>query len=350
MVEVSRDFEKSPRPAKAAARQARRTVNALAAMLLLSVALSYLVWFLVDRTAPFFLHAVQTLVMAVTGCSSAEALSVSEELAASPAVFEVVSMAVDVLACLLPFALFSRHILSRDFDTTFPLFGGKRLKGFLPVFACLQLMSSAMASLSESVGGFLMPELFYAFPDAGTASVSGAPELLVSFLSLCVFTPLIEEYVYRGVIYGALRPYGFGFAAVSGAMIFGLAHGGPSSFAYAVASGLVFAAVFEKTKNVRACVLLHACNNAVSFLFADLLPRFADEALILRANLIYNIFLGVTAVFGFVLLFIPEREPESRGKEDAAVRVPMSAFLSLGTVLYILLFVYNTGMLYLYGY
>ena len=300
-----------------------RTVNALACVMLCATALSYLLWMAVDGIAPYAKIGFQWLIKTVFSCSTAQALSVTQSLADSFMVAEFLSMLVDLVGFFLPFYLFGTCILSRGFDETFPLTGGRRLRGIVPVFACSQLLALAITVFSEQIGVLLFPGLFYDYASQDM-SLLGAPELLVYFLSLCVFTPLVEEYVFRGVIFGSLRRFGFGFAAVSSALFFGLAHGSASQCMYAVIFGLVLAAVFEKTGSVRGCIFLHMANNAVNFLFVCLLPKVLPTERIDQMNWVYNALLGILAIVGFFIVFQPARNRRQSVPAAAVHPVPQT--------------------------
>ena len=287
-----------------------------------------------------------------------------ETLASSIAWTTFFSMAVELAAFFLPFALYAKYVKHTPFDATFPVCGGKKIKRLPALFALQALAAAAASLLCNAVGGWIFPDFFAGFAAEETVRMT-ASDLIVSFLSLCVFTPLVEEFVFRGVIFGSLRRYGFGYAAVASALLFGLAHGSPAQLAYALASGLVFAAVYEVSGSVRTGILLHALNNTVSFVFTALLPQFASEEAIETANWIYYLVLGVLAVWGFmylVRLFTAKKQEEAE-RIEAAFRadpektlevtlpvpsVPLSTFVSAGTVFYTLLFLFNIYM-YRYG-
>ena len=345
-------------------KQARRETSALAGLLFCVMALTVALTAGAALLRPLVKLCTVHLLTVLFSMSPSSANLWFETLAASTAWSTFFAMAVELAAFYLPFALYAKYIKHAPFDTAFPVCGGKKIKHLPALFALQALAAMAASLLCNAVGGWIFPDFFAGFAAEETVRMT-ASDLVVSFLSLCVFTPFVEEFVFRGVIFGSLRRYGFGYAAVASALLFGLAHGSPAQLAYALASGLVFAAVYEVSGSVRTGILLHALNNTISFVFTALLPQFASEEAIETANWIYYLVLGVLAVWGFVYLvrLFTAKKQEEAERIEAAFRadpektlevtlpvpsVPLSTFVSAGTVIYTLLFLFNIYM-YRYG-
>ena len=103
-----------------------------------------------------------------------------------------------------------------------------------------------------------------------------------------LLAPVIEEYVYRGVLLEGLRKYGERFAVVASAVIFGLAHGNLMQFLPAVLIGWFMGYVRIKTGSWGVCVLLHALNNVTSLALDGLLGLAQDETLYTALNILYR--------------------------------------------------------------
>ncbi len=333
-------------------KDARRHVNALSGILLLTCAFSYLLYFVAALLSPIFEMAFFGVVRTVGGGTMALVWKNDEVLMQTVDAF--LSMLINVITFFVPFYFFARQILGKTFDEIFPLYGGKKLRGFWSIFAVSQIIGSLFSLFSDAVGSVLAPALVPVF-DMYVPETAEGVGMLVSALSLCVVTPLVEEFVFRGVIFGTLRRFGFGFAAICASLIFGLAHAGVSSFAYAAAFGLVFCYLYEKTGSVRMCVLLHMANNAVSFVFSDILPRAVDEMTAELVNGVYMLVIGVLAVVGLAQLFSDRNadEPEREYQDEPATPAkdaPLRAFFAPCSVLWVMWFVYNCiSMALLYG-
>jgi uncharacterized protein len=81
-----------------------------------------------------------------------------------------------------------------------------------------------------------------------------------------VFAPLMEELLFRGVMYPALKFRGYRRAALWGtALFFALMHGNALSFAPLTALGLVFVVLYEWKGNLLISIIAHGTFNAVNF-------------------------------------------------------------------------------------
>jgi membrane protease YdiL (CAAX protease family) len=87
--------------------------------------------------------------------------------------------------------------------------------------------------------------------------------IAVSVLGAVLFAPVFEELVFRGLLYGSLRSrFKWPAAAVASALVFGLAHGyGPAGFASVLASGLLWAYLYERTGSLLPGIIAHVVNN-----------------------------------------------------------------------------------------
>lgn len=108
----------------------------------------------------------------------------------------------------------------------------------------------------------------------GFNNVTGVVALSMTFISLVVLPPLVEEIVVRGLIFTSLRKYlKFFWAALLTSAIFAAAHlpeGGSSGPLYVAAIdtfmlSLVLCFLREKTGSLWAGITLHALKNGVAF-------------------------------------------------------------------------------------
>ena len=94
--------------------------------------------------------------------------------------------------------------------------------------------------------------------------VWGTPgEVAADVLDSCVFAPLLEEPLFRGVLYGTLRlGLGPAPATLASAALFALAHGyGAVGFASVFVSGVLWAVAYERTRSLLPGMLAHAASN-----------------------------------------------------------------------------------------
>ncbi|MBQ8954805.1 MAG: CPBP family intramembrane metalloprotease, partial [Clostridia bacterium] len=132
-----------------------------------------------------------------------------------------------------------------------------------------------------------------------------------------LLAPLIEEYMYRGVLLEGLRRYGERFAVVSSAVIFGLAHGNLMQFLPAALIGWFLGYVRVKTGSLGVCMLLHALNNLTSILLEQLMNRVASDGVYMAVNLGY---IAVTVIaFAMVWRGLKKRRGELAEAEQPDV-------------------------------
>lgn len=102
---------------------------------------------------------------------------------------------------------------------------------------------------------------------------SSGMERVKLFFAMCVFTPLIEELLFRRIVYGALLNIGVVTAFFCTALIFSICHffilGIPGLFIL----GLLFQFAYLRFRNLTAAVVMHAVFNTISFLGAISLPE-----------------------------------------------------------------------------
>jgi membrane protease YdiL (CAAX protease family) len=101
-------------------------------------------------------------------------------------------------------------------------------------------------------------------------------QVVLGTLDTVVWTPVVEELTFRGLLYGTLRTQtGPPLAAMASACIFAIAHGyGPTGFISVLISGLLWAIAYERTRSLLPGILAHAANNLSVTVTYLLLLRF----------------------------------------------------------------------------
>lgn len=94
--------------------------------------------------------------------------------------------------------------------------------------------------------------------------------LLIEILAAGILAPMVEEVLYRGVVYKRLRD-GFGSKAaiVASAILFGALHFNLVQMVFAIPMGLLFAYAVETTGYLEAAVLGHMAANMVSLMTSE---------------------------------------------------------------------------------
>jgi hypothetical protein len=88
-------------------------------------------------------------------------------------------------------------------------------------------------------------------------------EVVVDVVDSVILAPVVEELLFRGVLYGTLRlRLGTWPATAISAALFALAHGyGVVGFASVLASGVLWAVAYERTRSLVPGMLVHAASN-----------------------------------------------------------------------------------------
>ncbi|HEY3397331.1 MAG TPA: type II CAAX endopeptidase family protein [Armatimonadota bacterium] len=88
------------------------------------------------------------------------------------------------------------------------------------------------------------------------------------FLLLCVIAPVAEELIFRGFFYpGLRRHFPVGAAALLSGLAFSAAHlpGAASGMVVIAALGVMLSLLYERTRSLWPCILIHALHNLLVF-------------------------------------------------------------------------------------
>jgi len=100
-------------------------------------------------------------------------------------------------------------------------------------------------------------------PPVMEASTNIAGVLAMVFM-LVIIAPIFEEFLVRGIMYDALKPYGTGMAILISSLLFGLMHGSLYMLFYTTAYGLAFGYIRYATGSLFTVTILHAIVNSIS--------------------------------------------------------------------------------------
>lgn len=84
-----------------------------------------------------------------------------------------------------------------------------------------------------------------------------------AIIAACVLAPVLEEMLFRGIILRSfLRQYSRWAAIVGSATLFGFAHMNLYQFAVGLVLGIVCGWLYERSKSLLPCIVLHAAYNS----------------------------------------------------------------------------------------
>lgn len=128
----------------------------------------------------------------------------------------------------------------------------------MPVLALVPGMLVVSGWMSQLLGSVFQMSRWE--EDAFTSMLSASPGAIAL---VCVLAPVLEEMLFRGVILRAfLLRYPSGTAIVHSAAIFGLAHMNIYQFVSALTMGLVLGWLYERTRSLFPCIVLHSASNS----------------------------------------------------------------------------------------
>jgi len=236
---------------------------------------------------------------AVFGVERQVSYVAAKMLFTSEAFYEILSMVISFVSLVLPAIIFEKCTRLRD-AKCFNI-KGEIVKWFIPMFFLCQLFTMLASVFSETLYSFLVPEWAVSM-DAATgvvASEFNGYEFVVRVLCTCILVPVIEEYVFRGVIFSYLKEYGLAFGVISSAVIFGLAHSAPVQSVYAFSFGLVSAFLVVICGNLKSSIMFHALNNFITIGSGYLMGTVNESVF----SLINAVFIMTVSALGFVGMY-----------------------------------------------
>lgn len=91
--------------------------------------------------------------------------------------------------------------------------------------------------------------------------------LALNLVLLAVVPAIVEELLFRGIIYNGLKQYGKKTAIIVSAVLFALIHGNVDQTVYPILFGIILAYIVYKTDNIVYAMIAHFVNNAIVLVF-----------------------------------------------------------------------------------
>jgi len=111
------------------------------------------------------------------------------------------------------------------------------------------------------IGLGINPQMQTVIPRLDTSGIG----LLITFVAVAIFAPVVEEVFFRGFLYGGMRGrIGMGGALVGSALFFTALHFTLDQFIPIFILGLFLAWLYEKTGSLYPGICLHIANNALA--------------------------------------------------------------------------------------
>ena len=201
---------------------------------------------------------------------------------------------------------------------------------FLVTFQCFMVI----LAVNLAVSGFgMLAQLMSRNPWARQGYLDNHGVII--FFLMSVFPGIVEELIFRGVLFRYLRRYGFFFAAFVSSLIFGLVHMNFTQLIFAGTMGFLLCVVYEKTGHLWCSMLLHFLNNAYAVL-VDQIPR---DIFFYYAFLV----LAFNAVLGLIFLFAFKLESMRVGDKKPVIR----ALTATSMIIFIIICLAMCGLMFI---
>lgn len=188
----------------------------------------------------------------------------------------------------------------------------KHITLIFPIVIFLNFITSIIINIIIKVienNGTKVPVVDFSFDNMEIST------LIIYFSSLCIFAPLIEEFILRGLVLNFLKPYGNWFAIMITAIFFGVMHGNIEQAFGATLLGVVFGIVAVKSNSIIPSMILHSLNNLFPFLSTIVFMNEDRKILITCYTIVYLFII----ILGLLFLFVCAKEL----KNVAAVKPTM---------------------------
>ncbi len=139
-----------------------------------------------------------------------------------------------------------------------------------PAFPLLVLAGLGLNLIASELNYYICRFIGY-IPESSADVYYDAPGAVILYMASAVAPAFAEEYLFRGVVYGNLRPYGKWQAVLISAMTFSLMHQNPAQLIYTFVCGVVMAFMYEWTGSMWCGVIFHLFNNEIGVIAESLM-------------------------------------------------------------------------------
>lgn len=250
-----------------------------------------LLYFILTAFVPFFILSVIAIFQPAIRIYGNQVL-------ASSHVIMLVNVLSSAICLFVPFLLFV--LLCRvPLNIAFPLHR----------FSASLCIPCVFVALAVSVIGVTSSNLISAMlstlnlqPHTDLYMPTGPVAMVLFGIQLCVITPMIEEFVFRGMIFQSMRRFGDSFALTISAILFALFHGNLVQAPNAFVMGLLIGYMVLYSGSLWVGVLIHAVNNLFNLLLNLLLAVLPEhlQPLFLLMQLALYLIVGIGALLVLV--------------------------------------------------
>ena len=130
----------------------------------------------------------------------------------------------------------------------------------------------------------------------------------VYIISASLFPAFLEEFFFRGAIYGSLKKFGKVTAVVVSSILFSLIHGNLVQIPFAFVAGLILGFVTAESDSIWPAIIIHFINNFMSCVI-DYVGIFYGEN---TGSFVFSIYLMVFLALGIVFAVVYTSKPDRK--------------------------------------
>ncbi len=168
-------------------------------------------------------------------------------------------------------------------------------------FPLLILAGMAILTTGAYINSWFCNLIGYSMPENMTVAENyDRPAVIVLYMTVSLAPAFAEEFLFRGVFYTNLRPFGRTQAVLISAFLFALMHQNIAQLFYTFVAGIAMALMYEITGSIWCGVFFHLFNNQLSVINEVLYYGGAGEA----AAPFLSIFEAIQFILGAVSLIL----------------------------------------------
>ena len=152
-------------------------------------------------------------------------------------------------------------IYKKEKDNCYPIVEKRINKSYLIMGALIILFFSPIMDYMVELLEKVFPHINDTYEQTFNNSIKEY-SVISNYISICIFAPLIEEVMCRGLILNRLLSKNKIWVSILiTALIFGVLHMNWSQGISAFLAGIVMCFVYVKTRDIKVCIIGHALNN-----------------------------------------------------------------------------------------
>ena len=166
-------------------------------------------------------------------------------------------------------------IYKKESDNDYPVVTKWMKKEYLIIGALIILFLAPLPDYFVTLLEKVFPHINDIYEETFTSAINNL-NIIVNFVTICIFAPILEEIMCRGLILNRLLSKNKVWVSIFiTALIFGVLHMNWSQGISAFLAGILLCYVYVKTRNIKVCILGHALNNifALTFMYINISPK-----------------------------------------------------------------------------